>query len=111
MNTKVTYLYRDASNYKNTQTYVFRGEITEAGKQSIRDCLSCGELFIPEQMDLIHPWISDELTEDDHCWCELNIDDIKLTKDRPNAPYPVEDLVARFERIGATGWDDVRYAV
>ena len=39
MNTKIEYLYRDASNYKKINQVIVSGTFDEAQKESIRDCL------------------------------------------------------------------------
>lgn len=50
MNTKIEYLYRDASNYKKINQVIVSGTFDEAQKESIQDCLSEGEYFIPRQV-------------------------------------------------------------
>ena len=50
MNTKIEYLYRDASNYKKTNQVIVSDTFDEAQKESIQDCLFEGEYFIPRQV-------------------------------------------------------------
>lgn len=75
MNTKIEYLYRDASNYKKINQVIVSGTFDEIQKESIQNCLSEGEYFIPRQVGF--PEIRfDKLTEDDHCWFELSVEDV-----------------------------------
>lgn len=110
-NTKISYLYRDASNYKITTGIILKGEITETQKKAIMDSLDEGEYFIPEQIGLIHPMFSDGWTEDDHCFCELNSDDFSICEDEPTEELSIEELVDRFVKAGKDGWDSVTYAI
>ena len=97
-NTKIVYLYRDADNYKAFQEYVIKGPITGAQKQAIKECLDCGEMFIPEALDmpLIRNWDYDP--DSDHPWCELNVDTaFSPTHQTPDDPNVTADvLVLRF---------------
>ena len=43
MNTKIVYLYRDASNYKVLNKAVIRGELSEEDQKTILSCLEDGE--------------------------------------------------------------------
>lgn len=70
MNTRIVYLYRDASNYKVRNTAVIRGELSEADQQTILSCLEDGEYFIPSQVGLDEERFGSK-TEDDHAWFEL----------------------------------------
>ena len=96
MNTKIEYLYRDASNYKKINQVIVSGTFDEAQKESIQDCLSDGEYFIPKQVGF--PEIRfDKLTEDDHCWFELSLPaEIQMS---------AEDVVNAF-LAAKDNWDD-----
>lgn len=52
MNTKIEYLYRDASNYKVWNAAVVEGTLTEEQKGKIYDCLEDGESFVPHLVGL-----------------------------------------------------------
>ena len=53
MNTKISYLYRDASNYKVGNTAVVAGEISEKDQKYIfGHCLDDDEWFIPHKVGL-----------------------------------------------------------
>ncbi|MBP3585213.1 MAG: hypothetical protein J6J59_05960 [Peptococcaceae bacterium] len=70
LNTKIEYLYRDASNYKIYNECVVKGILTAEQREEIVDCLSEGEYFIPSQVGLPEKRF-DDWTEDDHPWFEL----------------------------------------
>ena len=106
LNTKISYMYRDACNYKRPQSVVLSGELTKGQIQQIYD--SCdGEFFIPAQVGL--PEIRfGEITEDDHCWFEIG--DITLTLDNPTENYTAKEVLDKFLDAKENGWDDVEYA-
>lgn len=52
MNTRIEYMYRDASNYKAYGEAVLRGTISESEKEAIGKALYDGEFFIPEEVGL-----------------------------------------------------------
>jgi len=107
-NTKITFLYRDASNYKMLNEVILKGAATEEDKKAILE--SCdGEFFIPEQVGLDVERFGD-ITEDDHCWCELGEDAFSETDAGPTEDITVSELAERF-RQAAGRWDDVKYAV
>lgn len=111
MNTKFNYLYRDACNYKQHNEVVLLGEVTEQMAKEIYECCD-GEHFIPEQIGLPVTRF-EKVTEYDHCYCELNLDfksDFEPTEKKPDS-ISAEELVLRFKKAKADGWDDVTYAV
>ncbi len=120
-NTKVSYLYRDASNYKRRIPIVLNGEITKEQISTVIASLEDGEYFIPEQIMLPMRRPMDTINEDDHCYCELHEDDFSVTDEDvstvsdydelPVNGIAVEDFVERFAAVGRTGWDSVTYAV
>jgi hypothetical protein len=115
MNTRITYTYRDASNYKATDSFVALGEITSEQIDRILACLDQGESFIPSQVGLrdlqpdLQIWDSPrELDEDghnpdDHPWHELEADSFQPTDESADTSLTVEDLVEAFE---AASWDE-----
>lgn len=74
MNTRIRYLYRDASNYKQHHDVVLSGVIAES---DVRCCLWEGEYFLPAFVGL--PTLQEKFreqgfnvpTEDDHPWHEI----------------------------------------
>lgn len=95
MNTKISYLYRDASNYKMPNETIILGPITEHQIDIIMDCLECGENFIPSQVGLPEERFG-EWTEDDHCWFELQRCGFEATGEEPVVNMTVDELVGKF---------------
>lgn len=104
MNTKIEYLYRDASNYKKINQVIVSGTFDEIQKESIQNCLSEGEYFIPRQVGF--PEIRfDKLTEDDHYWFELSVENFSVTSLPAEIQMSVEDVVNAF-LAAKDNWDD-----
>lgn len=109
MNTYLCYLYRDASNYKKWNEVILSGHLTEKQKEDIIGTLSEDLYFIPEQIGLPVERF-DEITCDDHCWCELEVEDINDTDLPPTIDMTAKELYDRFMETGGK-WDDVKYAI
>ena len=110
MNTRMEYLYRDASNYKSYNRVIVAGSITETQKREIFKTLEAGTYFIPEQigLDLYRDW---DISEDDHPFCELDVEHDFYETDDPadDETFTAEDLVAAF--VATEGkWDAAKYA-
>lgn len=103
-NTRVHYLYRDASNYKVHKSIVVSGQMTQ---EMIAACLSAcdeGEFFIPSQVNLPEEKFESE-TEDDTPWFELTTDDFEPTFQRPEDDrFTTEKLVKAFKAV-AGHWE------
>jgi hypothetical protein len=97
MNTEITYLYRDASNYK------FFGSIVVAGRIEIADIEGCffdSEFFVPEAVGL--PSLVPEVTnEDDHL---LHTIVAMESTDKPASPIFAANLINEFRRRAEIGW-------
>ena len=52
MNTKISYLYRDAGNYKRYNECIIAGALSAKQIRAILDCCDMGEYFIPRQVGL-----------------------------------------------------------
>lgn len=104
-NTRLTYQYRDASNYKQSDSVVFSGRIIDEQLRRLAAHLDEGTYFIAEQValpNLRERW--DTHYDDDHVWHELvPDDDIEYTEAAPTDPRPVADFVDAFV---ATDWDE-----
>lgn len=103
-NTRVGYMYRDASNYKQTTEVVFAGRLLPAELAAITANLEGGEWFIPSQVGLedLQEHFGSRLYDDDHVWHELGAGDIKPTSAAPTEP----DDVHHWARLMATTeWD------
>lgn len=93
-NTRLNYLYRDASNYKTPNSVVLKGVMTDAMFEEMqRCCEDCYSMFIPEQLglDLLRGW---SVTDDDHPYAEL--EDYQLVPDKPTTDMTVEELLEKF---------------
>ena len=105
-NTRLNYLYRDASNYKTGNTVVLKGVMTDEMFAEMQSCCEDGhELFVPEQLglDLIRDW---QTTEDDHPYAEL--EDYELVPDKPTTDMTVEELLEKF-REAKDNWHPEDY--
>lgn len=98
MNTKINYLYRDASNYKVYHDEVVAGEISEEQKAAILDSLDCGEYFIPGAVGL--PGGQFEVFEpmEDHPWFELEREAFKETHEAPTVEMTTAELAESFAK-------------
>ncbi len=98
MNTKISYLYRDASNYKVYNECVVKGVITPEQIQTILDCC-IDEYFIPSKVGLPEKRF-ESWTDDDHIWFELNDfeDCFEETSKPANVAITCEELVEAFLR-------------
>ena len=107
MNTKIAYMYRDGSNYKQCDEVVFEGEITEVELRTILDNRDEGQFFIPSQvgMEDLQPRMLSYPSDADHVWHELNREDITLTSDAPTGSNPVS--IKDFVRL----WDGIEWDV
>ena len=111
-NTKVSYLYRDGSNYKKANEVVVKGRMTQSMAGRIYS--SCdGEYFIPEQIGLPAERF-DTITEDDTCFCEFDMrmeHDFIPTDEEPTVSMTTDELVRSFELASSQGWDCAKYAL
>lgn len=106
MNTKITYSYRDASNYKTFRTVVVQGVIEW---KQIKKYLDCGEYFIPYDVSL--PELQSELrafpNEDDHVWHELHMAGLEWTLAvEPTEEFHAEELLKKFKYAHKHGWKE-----
>lgn len=97
MNTRISYLYRDADNYKQHNEAVVAGEITQSQINTIMGALDEQEYFIPHQVGLPEKRF-EETTCADHAWFELPQDAFESVDAEPTVDITVEDLAAAFQR-------------
>ena len=105
MNTEISYMYRDASNYKQINTVIFVGRITKKEKALILAARDEDQYFIPGQVGLeeLQPrMIAFPDEQDDHVWHELNEDDITLTENPASTKVSIHDFAKKFQDIT---WD------
>lgn len=104
MNTRISYLYRDASNYKQHNEVIVPGTFTLEQIETIIGCLDAGEYFIPDQIGFPEERFG-SITEDDHCWFELNKAGFEETDAVASIDMSPDEVVAKF--LEAKGnWDD-----
>ena len=121
MFTRVYYRYRDASNYQSTGSVLLEGNVTgdhvEALRRALDPMAGDGNGFIPEQLGWMwkHPGreMSGFPSADDHCYCELDLDDPATFEADDNewqeAAQTVQQWVDQMTAIGPNGWDAGRY--
>lgn len=94
-NTKIHYLYRDASNYKKFNNIVVPGLFSEEQIKTIISCLNEGQWFVPHKVGFPEEKFEDE-TEDDHPWFELNACDFEETLEPPQIEETPDEIVQLF---------------
>ncbi len=103
-NTRISYLYRDAGNYKQHNEVIVPGTFTPEQIEAIIGCLDAGEYFIPFQIGFPEERFG-SITEDDHCWFELCGVGFEATDAEANIDMTPDEVVAKF--LEAKGnWDD-----
>lgn len=105
VNTKITYLYRDACNYKQPNEVIVNGHITEEQKQKIINCLDSREYFIPRQVEFPEIRFGNIDLETDTCWFELDKSSFEDTSEEPTLDMTPEEVVKQFE-AAKCHWDD-----
>ena len=95
MNTKVTYLYRDANNYKIWNECTIEGSITKEQQKQILNSLHEGNFFIPRKVGLPEGRF-DKWDSADHIWFEMTEDAFELTEAEPSVSISVFELVNSF---------------
>lgn len=104
MNTKISYLYRDASNYKVPNECIVRGLLTDEQTKAILDCLD-SDNFIPSQVGLPERRFDRFDPEEDTCWFELYESGFEPTDAEATVDLSVDELVSRF-LARKDRWDD-----
>jgi hypothetical protein len=105
-NTSISYMYRDASNWKRFNTIILEGELKPQDIDFIFDCLEDQLLFLPEQVGL--PTLQkdwESLDERDHVWHELDRKDIRLVNESPTTFMTAKAFLEKFRPVYFKGWD------
>jgi len=111
-----TYLYRDASNYKQHGEVIFSNETLlpiEEIKKRIRSSLKDGEFFIARQIHLEKRFF-DALYDDDHPWHEFvrvtttddpifDPENWKIHKHKRD----ITQFLAELDKARCSGWDEM----
>lgn len=95
--TKISYLYRDGSNYKVYNEVILAGRLTSVEKQTILDSLYESDSFIPSVVGLPEEKFGTE-TDDDMPFFELTKDDFEdvVAAVTPWIDFDVHELVMQF---------------
>jgi|688.fasta_scaffold19143_5 hypothetical protein len=98
-NTVFMYRYRDASNFKNSATVIFRGRPFGGDDTAINQMSlfsDDGVYFIPEQVGLrgLQGSWGARYSEDDHAWHEIV--SLNATEQPPTDPRHVNEFVDEF---------------
>ena len=107
MNTRISYLYRDADNYKVHNVCVINGELTDDQIDQILECCDMGEYFIPSQVGLPERKFEEIDSERDHCWFELNRDGFEPCDQEADTSLTAEQLTAIFQDCPSIWVDDL----
>src|SRR5271157_5760816 len=104
MNTKITYQYRDGSNWKQFKEVILFGEISTTGRAKLYKHCDEGEWFIPSQVGLedLQHLMTGFPGGDDHVWHELI--GFEFTEEPPTEVMTSKEFVTRFLK---TKWDVV----
>ena len=108
MNTRIRYLYRDASNYKVENECVVAGTFTQEQIAQIMGCCDLGEYFIPSQVGLPEQRFDRYDAEEDHCWFELSEDGFEETTRPATVGISAEQLVENFA-AAKEHWNDTAF--
>jgi len=108
-NIKLTYLYRDAGNYKKWANVVFSnpgGVTAEAAKRALIGAFLQDGLFVARQIRIPEAFLFDrgEANSDDHCFNEL--DSVEATAEVATDTYSrsISQLIAEVKREAKRGW-------
>lgn len=100
MNTKISYLYRDADNYKVYNECIVPGVLTQEQEEAILDSRHDGEWFIPSLVGLPGKDFTslgyDYDEEVDHPWFELDDDGFQKTTASPTVSVTAQELAGAF---------------
>lgn len=108
-NTRIEFLYRDASNYKAYNSVVVSGTFTDEQINQIIDSLEDGMYFIPEQIGFPVERFG-SITEDDHCWCELTAFVFETTDDEPTLKMSANEVLKAF-LAAKDNWNIAQYGI
>ncbi|RZB35056.1 MAG: hypothetical protein SRB1_00824 [Desulfobacteraceae bacterium Eth-SRB1] len=103
MNTRFSYLYRDASNYKKYSEVIFSGSLKF---EQLLPFLKDKTFFIPSEIGL-DDLQGNEWSFDDHVWHE--IENIQPTPNTPTVNIKAMQVLERFKVAYKDGWNE--YAV
>ncbi|HWY16951.1 MAG TPA: hypothetical protein VNX86_17600 [Rhizomicrobium sp.] len=94
---KITYLYRDAGNYKFWGEFCVLGELS---LDNLRPHLFGSEYFVPEKIG-IPSLVPESQNDDDHLLHEFH--SIEPTEPAL-CPFTADELIERLRTANASGW-------
>ncbi len=111
-NSKFSYMYRDASNYKQFGYVIFCGKPTPKDVECVIGNLHEGDFFIPEDVGL-QPLQQkfESVSIDDHPWHEIDFktgterSPFKLTNEDPTDARGVHEFATEFAQAK---WDEMK---
>ena len=103
-NTKINYLYRDASNYKVSNTAIINGLLSQEDIQEIVSCLYDGDWFIPSLVGLPENRF-EKWTVDDHPWFKLTDYGFEPTDEPATVTITSAELLDNFRKL-KDHWDE-----
>ncbi len=107
-NTHFSYMYRDASNYKQSGSVVLAGRLTF---EQIEPFLQDGVNFIASDVGLVD--LQTQIArrgfafpdhQDDHVFSEVTNGDLEATNSEPNAPVTAKQLYDNMKQCHEAGW-------
>lgn len=104
MNTKISYLYRDADNYKMHNKCVIAGTLTTEQARTIKDSCEMGEYFIPRQVGLPERRFDRYDPAVDHCWFELDEDCFSETVEPPTVALTLPPSPHTSHSVNKARW-------
>jgi len=111
-NIRFSYMYRDASNYKQHGEAIFSNEkqllVDEIEKQ-VRACLNDEAYFIARQIHIEERFF-EALYDDDHPWHEfLRVEAASAPAFDPESDHQrdIAELLAELESAHWSGWDEM----
>lgn len=111
-NTKLTYAYVDASNYKTQSAVImagYAGDIEDWRQYLTADPDNPNQFFFPAQVGL-KPLQGEffgsggDLYDDDHPYHQLW--EVEETNAKPTVEFSAQELMDRFRLAAETGWDE-----
>ena len=99
-NSKIYYLYRDASNYKYFNEIIIYGALR---LEDLKPFFHDHQFFVPSEVGLLD--LQPEIfTIDDHIWHELY--SIEPTNVKPSIDMTANEFIKLFESLHAQEWNE-----
>lgn len=91
MNTKIKYEYRDAGNYKASDYFIARGELSEKQRKDIEACHDFVPYLVGAQHlhTILQSWDTNGDPDLDHCFHETQ--EAELTEEAPTINMSAEE--------------------